>query len=182
MSEPTDYELLRLALVNAAECAHLPHHRALMEQASDAIAHQAADLLLLRSERDALKAELAKENTARQLVADILAEYADDYGKEASGNCPDCGPMVSCCFHSILSLLSMETWTTPEIYRETRRSLRLKVQLQEAESARDALLTSQKTLQTQIRALVAACRSDSGIDESITRRLAAFLPETEPTT
>lgn len=41
----------------------------------------------------------------RQIIDDLLAEYADDTAPGACDRCEQCGPMVMCSFHSVLSVL-----------------------------------------------------------------------------
>lgn len=62
-----------------------------------------AALTQLRTERDRL----------HQLVTDILMEHGDD-----GTACDQCGPVVLCSLHSILSALAGRTWTSGRLERE----------------------------------------------------------------
>lgn len=57
------------------------------------------------------------EPTAAQLLADLYEEYRDDDTKEACDACADCGRLVMCRYHSLLSALSRRTWTNGAIER-----------------------------------------------------------------
>lgn len=82
-------------------------------------------VLAQQSEIDRLSAllersqqEQEKNAKARQLVDDIKRDYVDDNTKAAVEVCDDCGPMVMCAFHSLLSLLDNEApWTPSAIER-----------------------------------------------------------------
>jgi hypothetical protein len=54
---------------------------------------------------------------AGQFIDKLLAEYADERSKEACDRCEQCGPMVMCSFHSILSLLEGETALSDGTFR-----------------------------------------------------------------
>lgn len=57
-----------------------------------------------------------------QLLDDIRDERADDYSHEAVEACEDCGPLVMCPYHSVLSALFGGTWTQPAIDRANQRT------------------------------------------------------------
>ena len=54
-----------------------------------------------------------------QLLADLRAEYVDDYSRVACDDCPDCGPLAMCSFHSVLSQLFKGTMTNSEHARRS---------------------------------------------------------------
>lgn len=58
-----------------------------------------------------------------QLVSDILADYRDELDKAACDRCEDCGPLMMCRFHSILSLLQRDTMTQTEYERRRAKVL-----------------------------------------------------------
>lgn len=65
-----------------------------------------------------LLALLDQKDNAAQLIADVLDEYKDDLTKQACDDCDDCGPMVMCRFHSVLSALQRHAWTNGAIERD----------------------------------------------------------------
>jgi len=116
----------RVEMVDLHECALWLHGMA------DANAHRSASwALALKFAADALQhvASLAQTPPAsppeqiaearyRQLVEDVLDEYHDEWAsKEASDRCEDCGAVVMCRFHSLLSALSGSAWTNAAIDR-----------------------------------------------------------------
>lgn len=62
--------------------------------------------------------EIAEGTRAQQLIADILAERADELTKEACDRCDQCGPTVMCGFHSVLSTLQRQAWTNGALERD----------------------------------------------------------------
>ncbi len=52
--------------------------------------------------------EARQETEKTQLIADILDEYRDE---QSCDGCEDCGPVMMCRFHSVLSLLQGQTFT-----------------------------------------------------------------------
>lgn len=61
-----------------------------------------------------------------QLLADIREDYAHEYNKEACDACEDCGPMMMCSFHSLLSVIFRGCPTVSELERERREVAGLK--------------------------------------------------------
>lgn len=51
------------------------------------------------------------------LIADVLSEHADDLTRAACDECEQCGPLVMCGFHSLLSLLARHVESTGAIDR-----------------------------------------------------------------
>jgi hypothetical protein len=66
-----------------------------------------------------MNSRMSNPSSDTQLIADILDEYRDDLTKEACDNCEQCGQVVMCSFHSVLSALSRRTWTEGAIKRAT---------------------------------------------------------------
>lgn len=56
-----------------------------------------------------------------QLLDDIRNEYREEYMNPTL--CDDCGPMVMCRYHSLLSLIFRGTVTTAAIQRSYAKSL-----------------------------------------------------------
>ena len=97
----------------------------------------------LRESARCIRSLLQQARTAEQLIADVLAEHADDLTKDACYTCEDCGPVVMCRFHSVLSALSRHTWTTPAIERDNlkRENERLKAQIEQARTEKERVTT-----------------------------------------
>lgn len=51
----------------------------------------------------------ASLNAERKWVQGIIAAYRDDYSAAACDECENCGSLVMCHFHSLLSLLNRGT-------------------------------------------------------------------------
>ena len=79
-----------------------------------AIAIERASHAAALAEKDA---EIARLKADAQLLADIRSERADDYSKSAMDECDECGELVMCSYHSVLSALFGGTWTQPAIDR-----------------------------------------------------------------
>jgi DNA repair exonuclease SbcCD ATPase subunit len=77
---------------------------------------EAAEAKLVQAEQ-----EKAKGDKARQLIADLLEERSDELDKDACDRCEDCGGLVMCRFHSIISALQGGAWTAPAIERDYMR-------------------------------------------------------------
>lgn len=48
--------------------------------------------------------------TDEEIVKSILEEYKDELDKTACDRCEDCGKLIMCRFHSVLSLLQRHTY------------------------------------------------------------------------
>lgn len=53
------------------------------------------------------------EGPATVLIADILASYPDELDKAACDRCEQCGKLIMCSFHSVLSMLQRHTHPAP---------------------------------------------------------------------
>jgi len=109
-----------LAEALAASEAENDHLRLTLE-------HELGAKHLLEAEVERLRAELADERDTFRSFAEhhaateaiierlrdttraILANYADEMGKDSCDRCEECGEMVMCQFHSLLSMVSGET-------------------------------------------------------------------------
>lgn len=78
------------------------------------------------------------EQSAQQLIGDVLEEYAEERTKEACDACAECSEAVMCRFHSLLSALDRGAWTNPAIERDNLRR-RIKQLETEALTRRDQL-------------------------------------------
>src|SRR5688572_29544961 len=67
--------------------------------------------------RDLLTVLDQRPRPQEELIARILEEYRDELTKEACDNCEQCGELVMCKFHSVMSLLSGETKLRGEAQR-----------------------------------------------------------------
>lgn len=88
-----------------------------------------------------LLAALTSQTQARKaerLIADILEERADELDKAACDRCEQCGPMMMCSFHSVLSSLQRHSGTCADVERDNlrRRAEKAERQLAEATQAR----------------------------------------------
>ena len=89
----------------------------------------------------AMEAELvtlreAQRETVKKahLIDAVLSEYADELAEGACNQCEQCGPLVMCAFHSLLSVLSGRTWTNAAIELDAMREAHARL-----EAERDAL-------------------------------------------
>ena len=57
---------------------------------------------------------------AAQLVADVLTDYGDELTQGACDRCEQCGPVIMCNFHSVLSALTGRTPTHAAAERKRR--------------------------------------------------------------
>ena len=83
----------------------------------EALRARAQQWLVTWERTNCLRSETEAEDICRDLVAlpsdqdlinDLLIAYADDLTKEASDHCDQCGVLMLCPFHSLLSALSRE--------------------------------------------------------------------------
>lgn len=62
---------------------------------------------------EVLRETLAELGRLSRVQEGLLRMYADELTKEACDTCPNCGELVMCSFHSVLSVLAGHTALTP---------------------------------------------------------------------